>query len=312
VADTFSYLQLLESVISYLAANEQLSGLSCDRILSLLGLWCVAFDETLTLNQLLSSLNLNEILSSDVQTGATSERDYSKLKTESLSSLLAILTSWQPSGAGTNQASLQQTVLLVWHFGLMCCRELCQANKLDIDIPSNSRYQTPVCLVKLLCWFRKCLVQDRALQDRLVTENTASEIRLLVQLYQTDPSNNPTAVLHVEHFKGVENSRCAVTRELNMICLVLLAAAQRGKRNGIEEGLLLPAVCYLISQEPYSDVITKGLEAVILPLLPDPCKDSQEESYRKNEGKWSSRRRALHELEAVLLKNTSPAHLQSH
>ena len=282
VADTYSYLQLLASVIGYLAANEQLSGLSCERILSLLGLWCAAFDETLTVNQLLSSLNLIEILRSDVQTGAT-ERDYSKLKTESLSSLSAILTSWLPSDAGTNQASLQQTVLLVWHFGLVCCRGLSQVNKIDIDIPSSGRNQTPVSLVTLLSWFRKCLVQDRTLQDRLVTENPTSEVKLLVQLYQTGPSNNATAVLHEEHFKRVKNSHCAVTKELNMICLVLLAAVQRGKRKGIEEGLQ-PAVCRLISQEPYGDVITKGLEAVILPLLPNPCKDLEEENYRKDEG----------------------------
>ena len=237
------------------------------------------------LNQLLSSLNLNEMLrSKKVQTGAVSEREYNRLKTESLSSLLAFLTSWQPSGAGTNQASLQQIVLLVWHFGLMCCRELSRVNKLDFDIPSSSRNQTPVRLIALLTWFRVCLVQDRALQDRLVTGNHASEVKRLVQLYQTGPSNNATAILqHVEYYKRVENSRLAVTRELNMICLVLLAAAQRFKRKSIEEGLLQPAVYQLISQEPYGDVITKGLETVILPLLPDPCKDLEEESYHEGE-----------------------------
>ena len=281
-ADTYSYLQMLASIITYLAANEQSSGLSCDRILSLLGLWCAAFDETLMLNQLLSSLNLNEILSNNVRTGATSERDYSKLKTQSLSSLLAILTSWQPSGVRTNQVSLQQTVLLVWHFGLMCCREVSQVNKIEIACPSSSANQTPVCLLTLLSWFRKCLVQDRALQDRLVTENPTSELKLLVQLYRTGPSNNATAVLHVEHFKRVENSRLAVARELNLICLVLLVAVQRDKRKGIKEGLLQPAV--LISQGPYDDIITKALETVILPVLPDPGKDLEQESYHQDEG----------------------------
>lgn len=248
-------------------------------------MWCGVFDETMMLNQLLSSYNLNEMLSSNVQTGATSEHNYNKLKTESLSSLLAILTSWQPSGAGTNQASLQQIVLLVWHFELMHCRYLSLFNKLDIDCPSNSGNQTPVCVLALLRWFRKCLVQDRALQDRLVTEGHASEVKLLMQLYQAGPSNKATTTLqHVEHYKRVENSRLAVTRELSMICLVLLAAAQRGKRKDIEEGLLQPAVCQLISQEAYGEVITKGLETVILPLLPDPCRDWEEESYRQDEG----------------------------
>ena len=285
VADTHSYLQLLASVISKLTANKQPSGLTCDRILSLLSLWCAAFAETMMLNQLLSSLNLNEMFSSRVQTGGTSEREYNKLKTESLSSLLAILTSCQPSGAGTKQASLQQTVLIVLHFGLLSCRELSQVDKRDIDISSRSRNQTPVCLLAILSWFRKCLVQDHVLQDRLVTENPTSEIKLLVQLYQTGPSDNLTAVLHhVEHYKRVENSRLAVTRELNMVCLVLLAAAQRSKRKGIEEGFHRPAVCQLICQEPYGDVLTKGLETVILPLLPNPCTEIKEEIYHQDEG----------------------------
>lgn len=248
-------------------------------------MWCAAFDETMMLNQLLSSLNLNEMLSSGVQTGATSEREYNKLKTESLSSLLAILTSWQPSGAGTKQASLQQTVLIVLHFGLLSCRQLSQINKRDIDISLRSRNQTPVCLFAILSWFRKCLVQDHVFQDRLVTENPTSEIKLLVQLYQTGPSDNLSSILqHVEHYKRRENSRFAVTRELNTICLVLLAAAQRSKRKGIDEGVHQPAVRQLISQEPYGDVVTKGLETVILPLLPSPCRDVEEESYHQDEG----------------------------
>ena len=262
------------------------------------------------LNQLLSSLSLNETLSSNVQVAATSERDYNKTKTESLSSLLAILTSWQPSGARTNQASLQQTVLLVWHFGLMHCRDFSLANKLDIDCPSNSGNQTPVCLLALLRWFRKCLVQDRALQDCLVTESHASEVKRLLQLYQTGPSNKANATLqHMEHYKRVENSRLAVTRELNMICLVLFAAAQHGKRKGIEEGLLQSAVYQLISQKPYGDIITKGLETVILPLLPDPCRDLEEESYHRDEGKSTCLRRQA--LQDVLWKNIRAIDLQS-
>ena len=292
---------MLASIITYLAANEQPSGLSCERILSLLGLWCAAFDETLMLNQLLSSLKLNEVLSSDVQTGATSECEYNKLKIQSLSSLSAILTSWQPSGVGTNQVSLQQTVLLGWHFGLICSREFSQVNKVEMG-PSSSGNQTPVCLFTLLSWFRKCLVQDRGLQDRLVTENPTSEIKLLVQLYQTGPSNSATAALHVEHFKRVENSRLAIARELNVICLVLLAAVQRDKRKGIKEVSLQPAVYNLISREPYGDIITKGLETVILPVLPDPCRDLEKKSCHQDEGEYELE---LYELEVVLWKNTS-------
>ena len=292
---------MLASIITYLAANEQPSGLSCDRILSLLGLWCAAFDETLLLNQLLSSLKLNEVLSSDVQTGATSECEYNKLKIQSLSSLLAILTSWQPSGVGTDQVSLQQAVLLVWHFGLICSREFSQVNNVEIACPSSRGNQTPVCLFTLLSWFRKCLVQDRGLQDRLVTENPTSEIKLLVQLYQTGPSNSATAVLHVEHFKRAENSRLAIAMELNVICLVLLAAVQRDKRKGIKEVSLQPAVYNLISREPYGDIITKGLETVILPVLPDPCKDLEEKGCHQDEGKNELE---LYELEVVLWKIT--------
>ncbi|KAJ7389929.1 hypothetical protein OS493_028395 [Desmophyllum pertusum] len=117
-SDTYKYLQLLASIIPYLAANEQPSGLSCDRILSLLCLWCAAFEETVVLSQLLSPLNLNEMLSSAGQTYAPrTDCEYIKLKTESLSSLLALLASWQPSGVGTNQTSLQQIVsscLALW------------------------------------------------------------------------------------------------------------------------------------------------------------------------------------------------------
>ncbi len=287
MTDSCSYFKLLASVITYLAANEQPFGLSCDRILSLLGLWCAAFDETLILNQLLSSLNLNEMLNSNLKTGSPSEPEYTRLKTESLCSLLEILTSWQPSGTETNQTSFQQTVLVVLHFGLMCCRDSSFLNKLDIDWPSSSESQTPVCLLALLRWFKKCLVKDLALQDQLVTESSSSEVKLLLQLHQVGPSNMATGSLqHTEHDKRVENCYFAITRELNIICLVLLAAAQRVKREGDEKGSLQPAVCQLISKEPYVEVITKGLEKVILPLLPDPCRHLKEESCYQDQGEF--------------------------
>lgn len=289
MTDSCSYLKLLASVITYLAANEQPPGLSCDRILSLLSLWCVAFDETVILNQLLSSLNLNEMLSGNVKSGSPSEPEYTRLKTESLCSLLEILTSWQPSGAATNQTSFQQTVLVVWHFGVMCCRDSSLVNtKLNIDCPSSREGQTPICLLALLRWFKKCLVKDRALQDHLVTESPASEVKRLLQLYHFSLSNKATgSQQHTAHDKRVENSRFAVTRELNIICLVLLAAAQRVKREGEGKGSLQPAVCWLISKEPYVEVIAKGLEKVIFPLLPDPCSDLKEESCYQDQGEYN-------------------------
>ena len=273
-------------MIAYLATNEQPSGLSCDRILSLLGLWCAAFEETVILNQLLSSLNMDEMPSRSVQTDALSEPEYTKLKTNGLSSLLTVLTLWQPSGAGTNLTSFQQTVLVVWHFGLVCCRDLSLANKLNIECQGSGESQTSVCLLALLRWVRKCLVKDRALQKRLVTESPASEVKLLLRLYQISPSNEASGSLqHSGHGKRVETSCFAVLRELNIICLVLLAAAQRVLREGDDNGSLQPAVCQLISKEPYVEVITIGLEKVILPLLPDPCRDVKE-SYQE-QGKYN-------------------------
>lgn len=60
-----------------------------------------------------------------------------------------------------------------------------------------------------------------------------------------------------------------------MICLVLLAAVQRLKRlNDTPESV----VCQLISREPYAECITRGLEKVVFPLLPDPRNDFEEES----------------------------------
>ena len=252
--------------------------------MSVLGLWCAAFDETVILNQLLSSLNMDKMLSTNVQTDIPSEPEYIKLKIESLSSLLAVLTSWQPSVAATNQTSFY---LVVWRFGLMCCRDSSLLNKLKTDCQSNSEGLTPVGLLAFLRWFRRCLVEDRALQDRLLTESSSLEVKLLLQLYQFSMSNKATGSLqHTEDDKRIANCSFAVTRELNMICLVLLAAAQRVKREGDTKGSLQPAVCQLVFQEPYVDVITKGLEEVVLPLLPDPCRDFKEESCLQDQGKY--------------------------
>lgn len=253
--------------------------------MSLLGLWCAAFDETVILNQLLSSLNMDEILSTNVQTDIPSEPEYIKLKIESLSSLLAVLTSWQPSVAATNQTSFY---LVVWRFGLMCCRDSPLINKLKIDCQPNSEGLIPVRLLAFLRWFRKCLVEDRALQDRLVTESSSFEVNLLLQLHQLSLSNKATGLSqHSEYDKCIANCSFVVTRELNMICLVLLAAAQRVNREDDTKGSLQPAVCQLIFQEPYVDVITKGLEKVVLPLLPDPCRDFKEESCLQDQGKYN-------------------------
>ena len=281
-SDACSYLQLLASIITYLSANKQPTGLSCDRILSLLCLWCATFHETVMLNQLLSSVNLSAPPGSAGQTdGAPSEHEYAKLKTEGLSSLLAVPLSWEPaSGIKTSQ-----TVLVVWHFGLIQFRSTSLNKVIDIESPSRGEGQTPICLISLLRWFRKCLVKDRALQDLLVTENPVSEVKLLVQLYRLCPPRNTIGLVRDGDLcRDVQKSfRLTVMREVNMICLGLLAAVQRAKREGNFKGVLQPAVYQLISTEPYVEIITKGLEAVVLPLLPDPCRDL-EESYQEDRG----------------------------
>ena len=266
----------------------------------------------MVLSQLLSPLNLNEMLSSAGQTYAPrTDCEYIKLKTESLSSLLALLASWQPSGVGTNQTSLQQIVLVVWHFGLICCRDdSSMINKLDNDCPPRRERQSPVCLLSLLRWFRKCLVKDRALQDHLVTESPASELKLLLQLYQVSLRSNMAtdshSLQHIELKTRVhKNYRLAIIRELNMMCLVLVAAAQRVKRQGDEEGSLQETAPCLISQKPYVEVISKGLETVILPLLPNPSTDMEEEScqgkgeyilYFKGQEHWKVFCREIHDI----------------
>ena len=105
--ETSRYFQVLGSIVDYLTENEQPCGLSRDRILSLICLWCVTFDETDALNRLLSSVNFAKV----VQAGASC--GHFELKTNGLFSLSGILFAWQPL-TGT----CHETVLLVWRFGL--------------------------------------------------------------------------------------------------------------------------------------------------------------------------------------------------
>lgn len=282
--DTCSFLQLLASIIAYLKTNEQSSGLLRDRILSLLHLWCAAFDETEPLNQLLFSLNLKEMmLDSDADhtdASHSNDCDYSKLKVASLSSLVTIFTTWKPSlDTGT-----AQIVLLVWRFGLSCFDIKSPADyKIGNSCLLSDESQTPVRQLSLLRWFRKCLVRDRTLQDRIVRESPASEVKVVLQLYQAGLLSDRTDLL--ERGGSQKNPRFAVVTELNMICLVLFAAVQRIKRESDRQTSSPLVVCQLVSQEPYAKFISEGLEKVILPLLPDPASDVDEKSFQ-HQGKF--------------------------
>ena len=275
VRDTFTFLQVLSSIISYLTTNGQLSGLSRDRILSLLHLWCATFDETGAMNQLLSSVSLKEKCSSRDQPDSPpcTDCDYNKLKTESLSFLLSVLTTWKPSlGSETDEV-----ILLVWRFGLSFSDKSAADRKFGNFCILNNESQTPVRLLSLVRWFRKCLVWNRPLQDRLVTASPASEVRLILQLYQASSSSDNVGLR--EH-KGLiyRNARFAVLKELNMICLVLFAAVQRFKQESDKLTSRHTVVCHLILQQPYAEFISDGLQKVILPLLPDPGRDLEESS----------------------------------
>ena len=278
--DTCSFIELLASITSHLTTNKQHSGLSRDRTLSLLHLWCAVFDETCALNQLLSSLNLKEICRTDVP--PCTDGDYSNLKTISLSSLLSILTTWEPSSStGANQ-----TILLVWRFGLLCSNASSMHNTLANYRLQSTESQTPVPLLSLLRWFRKCLVRNRALQDRLVTESPALEIKAILRLYQVGLSSERTALLKHSEDRGFRTKFCfAVIRELNMICLVLFAAVRRIQQESDRLSSHRTGVFQLISQEPYADCITNGLEKGILPMFSDPSKDL-EEAIIQDQGKW--------------------------
>lgn len=277
------YFQLLASVLTYLEANGQPSGLSCDRIISLLRLWCGTFQETTMLNQLLTTLNLSgtsdEVLKT---TNAPPEHERAKLKTESLSSLQAVFFTWKPSGVETHQI-----VRLVWHFGLA------QHHKkiLNSETSLKGEDQRPICIPSLLRWFIKCLVKDLALQDLLVTEK--SEVKLILQLFKVVPESS----VQIGDLRGdvLKGSRLTVMKELNVICLVLLAAVQRVNLQGKEESSPQPAVFQLVSKEPYNKIIAKGLECVVFPLLPDPCCDLRDSDHQDQDF-------TIHELVSLLLQ----------
>ena len=279
--DTCSFLELLASITSYLTTNNQDFGLSRDRILSLLRLWCAAFDETCAVNQLLSSFSLKEICRLDAP--LDTDGDYSNLKADSLSSLLSILTTWEPSSS----AGAEQTILLVWRFGLSCSDKSSVHNTLGSYRLQSNEIQTSVPFLSILRWFRKCLVRNCALQDRLVTESSALEIKVILRLYQFGLSSERTALLKHKEDRGSRMKfRFAVLRELNMICLVLFAAVRRIQRESDTLTSPQTGVFQLISQEPYADCITNGLEKVILPLLSDPSRNLEEAVFQ-DQGKWN-------------------------
>lgn len=271
--DTSGFFELLATVTSYLKANQQQSGLSRDRIVSLLHLWYAAFNETCTLNQLLS-LSINKGSSIDTQPSA--DCNDSKMKTDSLYSLLSILTTWEPSlSPGTDEI-----VLLVWRFGLSWRYKSSMDDTLGNCCLRGDESQIPIPLLSLLRWFRKCLVRNRSLQNRLVTESPTVEIKVILQIYQTGLASGKTGLLeHWGHRASQINVRFSVIRELNMICLILFAAVQRTKHDN-RLALPQPAICQLMSQEPYAALITKGLQDVLLPLLPNPSSEFEGGSFQ--------------------------------
>lgn len=279
--DTCSFLELLASITFYLKTNKQHSGLSRDRILSLLHLWCAAFDETCAVNQLLSSLSLKEICRPEAP--PDTDGDYSNLRTDSLSFLLSILTTWEPSSS----AGANETIFPVWRFGLSFTDKSSVHNTLGNYRLQSNEIQTPVPLLSLLRWFRKCLVRNRALQDRLVIESPALEIKAILRLYQFGLSSARTTLLnHREDGGSRIKLRFAVIRELNMICLVLFVAVRRIQQESDTLSSPQTGVFQLISQEPYAVCITNGLEKVILPLLSDPSRNLEEAVFQ-DQGKWN-------------------------
>ena len=272
--DTSGFFELLAAVTSYLKANQQQSGLSRDRIVSLLHLWYAAFDETCALNQLLSSLSIDK--GSSIDTQPCADCNDSKMKTDSLYSLLSILTTWEPALS----SETDESVLLVWRFGLSWRHKSSMDNTLGNCCRRGEESQIPISLLSLLRWFRKCLVRNRTLQNHLVTESPTVEIKVILQIYQAGLASAKTGLLeHWGHRGSQINVRFSVIRELNIICLILFAALQRSKHgNGLP--LPQPAVCQLISQEPYAALITKGLQEVLLPLLPNPSSEFEDVSFQ--------------------------------
>ena len=278
-SDTSTYLELLASITNYLATTEQSFGLSRDRVVSLLCLWSASFDETMFLKQLLSSLKFSQGWdSSSSKNSPRADSDYRKAKTDSLSSLLTILTKWKPSpGEGGNQ-----TVLLVWWFGLACSAKSYIDQETENVCFQSDNNDTEHRLLSLLRWFRKCILRDRELQDNL-THNPTTGKTLILQLYLVVLSHNKAGLL--QNTEGRRISSYELINEVNVICLVLFAAVQRIlKQNTERPTSSQPAIFQLVSQEPYSNIISEGLEKVILPLLPDPRGEMEQGSCLPEQG----------------------------
>ena len=272
-SDTFTYLELLASITSYLATTEQSFGLSRDRVVSLLCLWSASFDETMFLKQLLSSLKFSRGCdSSGSKNSPCADSDYRKAKTDSLSSLLTILTKWKPSpGEGA-----RQTVLLVWWFGLACSAKSYMDQETDNVYFQSGNNDTGDRLLSLLLWFRKCILRDREFQDHLIHNPTTGKT-LILQLYHVVLSHNKAGLLQNTEGRGI--SSYELVNEVNLVCLVLFTAVKRLlKQNTKRPTSLQPAIFQLVSQEPYSSIISEGLEKVILPLLPDPRGEMEQAS----------------------------------
>ena len=278
-SDTSTYLDLLASITNYLATTEQSFGLSRDRVVSLLCLWSASFDETMFLKQLLSSLKFSQGCdSSSSKNSPCADSDYRKAKTDSLSSLLTILTKWKPSpGEGANQ-----TVLLLWWFGLACCTKSSVNQVTDHVYFQSGNNDTGDHLLSLLRWFRKCILRDRELQDHLIHNPTTGKT-LILQLYHVVLSHNKAGLL--QNTEGRRISSYELINEVNVICLVLFAAVQRilKQNTGIPTSSQ-PAIFQLVSQERYSNIISEGLEKVILPLLPDPRGEMEQGSCLPKQG----------------------------
>ena len=262
--DICKFLELLSSVLAYLSSKEQLPVLSSDRIRSLLQLWCAAFQETCAFNQLLCSLGLSEVRQK-YEAPRSADLNTSKLKQESLSDLLSILTLWEPSAS----KATDKIILLVWRFGF-CADQSCSESRIACLRLSNVEGQTPLYVLSHLRWFRKYLVRSNTLQDQLVTESPAGEMKVLLQLYQTGLCNGKTSSMEHEKVQPYQiNSQFAVTREINIICLILFIAVQRLKMSDKGES----ALTKLVPMESCVELVGLGLEKVVFPMLPDPRGD---------------------------------------
>ena len=263
-SDICKFLELLLSVLTYLSSKQQLPILSADRIRSLLHLWCAAFRETCALNQLLSSLGLREVCQKH-EDSRSADLNTSKLKQESLSDLLSMLELWEPSAS----KSTDEIVLLVWRFGF-CAVQSCSESRIACLRLSNVEGQTPLHLLSHLRWFRKYLVRSNTLQDQLVRESPAGEIKVLLRLYQTALCNGKTSSLEQNEVEPYQiSSQFAVTREINIICLILFTAVQRLKMSDKGEN----AISKLVPMESPVELVGLGLEIVVFPILPDPRGD---------------------------------------